>query len=59
MAEDSPQIAAEQSELAHAQPEQAPAPEEDLLTQGMRLLFERLRSQQQEQESAREHGMGL
>ena len=59
MAEDSPQISAGQSELAQAQPEQAPETQEDALTQGMRIFFERLRSQQQEQESAREQGMGL
>ena len=41
------------------QGDQAPAPEEDLLTQGMRIFFERLQSQQQEHESAREQGMGL
>ncbi len=41
------------------QGDQAPAPEDDLLTQGMRLFFERLRSQQQEHESAREQGFGL
>jgi hypothetical protein len=39
--------------------DQAPAPEEGLLTQGMRIFFERLRSQQQEQEAAREQGFGL
>ena len=39
--------------------DQAPAPEEALLTQGMRLFFERLRSQQHEQEAAREQGFGL
>ena len=41
------------------QGDQAPAPEETLLTQGMRLFFERLQSQQQEQEAAREQGHGL
>jgi len=41
------------------QGEQDPALEEDLLTQGMRVFFQRLQSQQQEQEAAREQGMGL
>ena len=41
------------------QGEQDPALEEDLLTQGMRVFFQRLQSQQQEQEAAREQGMDL
>jgi len=41
------------------QSEQAPAPEEALLTQGMRVFFQRLQSQQQEQEAPREQGLGL
>jgi len=41
------------------QGEQAPAPEEALLTQGMRVFFQRLQSQQQEQEAARDQGRGL
>ena len=39
--------------------DQAPAPAEDLLTQGLRVFFQRLQSQQQEQEAAREQGMGF
>ncbi len=40
------------------QGDQAPAPEEALLTQGMRVFFQRLQSQQ-EQEAARDQGRGL
>ena len=64
----------EESPMAEAQPspidqapqaqeqlhgDQAPAPEEALLTQGMRVFFQRLQSQQQEQEAARDQGRGL
>ena len=59
MAAESPPSQPEHLAQAETQPEQAPAPEEDLLTQGTRLFFERLRSQQQEHESAREQGLGL
>jgi hypothetical protein len=38
--------------------DQAPAPAEALLTQGMRVFFQRLQSQQQEQDAAREQGLG-
>ena len=41
------------------QGDQAPAPADDLLTQGMRVFFQRLLSQQQEQEATREQGLGL
>jgi len=64
--EESPMAEAQHSPIDQApqaqeqlQGDQAPAPEEDLLTQGMRIFFERLQSQQQEHESAREQGMGL
>ena len=59
MAEASTQTPADQAELAQAQPEQAPETQEALLTQGMRVVFQRLQSQQQEQEAARDQGRGL
>ena len=59
MAEETPQFSAEQPEMAQSQSAQAPVNDEDALTQGMRVFFERLRTQQQEQETAREQGHGL
>ncbi len=59
MAEESPQTPAEQSPLAQTQPEQAPETEQDPLVQGMRIFFQRLQAQQQEQDAAREQGLGL
>ena len=58
MAAETPQFAAEQPEMAQRQSAQAPVHDEDALTQGMRVFFERLRTQQ-EQEAAREQGRGL
>ena len=46
-------MAAEQ----HSPIDQAPA-SEDALTQGMRVFFQRLQSQQHEQEAARDQGRG-
>ena len=58
MAEETPQFSAEQPEMAQSQSAQAPVNDDDALTQGMRVVFQRLRTQQQEQEAAREQGLG-
>ena len=61
MAEETPQFSAEQPELAQIQfqPEQATTPEDDALTQGLRLVFQQLRDHQYGYEAAREQGLGL
>ncbi len=48
--------AAEQAQLQSAQ---APETEQDPLVQGMRIFFQRLQAPQQEQDAAREQGLGL
>ncbi len=59
MAEESPQTQAEQPELTQLHPEEAPVNDQDPLVQGMRVFFQRLQVQHQEQDAAREHGLGL
>ncbi len=54
-----PQVQEQLPEDQAPAPEQALGTEQDALTQGMRVFFQRLQSQQQEQEAARDQGLGL